>query len=80
MVEDNAKDLALHGVRGSNVDGLVKAPEHEGNGNSGVKAESNFLHRGILCNDFSVQATCGGAAAFGLSAPEKGAEPTLIYR
>ena len=52
MVVNNAKDLALHGVIGSNVDGLVKAPDHQRDGYGGVETNCRFLHRGILMEPF----------------------------
>ena len=54
MIEDDAKYLALHRVSGRDVDGLVKAPDHEGDGERGVDAYCEFLHGESCCNAISV--------------------------
>ena len=47
MVEDDAIEFALPAqpvVRGGDVDGLVEAPDQEGDSEGGVEAEEKFFH------------------------------------
>jgi hypothetical protein len=62
MVEDDAIEFALPAqpvVRGGNVDGLVKAPDEEGEGEGGIEAEKKFFHGESRWNFPSVLATHG---------------------
>ena len=42
----DAENLALQGVSGRDIDGLVVAPDHESYGDGGVEGENCFLHLG----------------------------------
>ena len=46
VVKDDAENFALQSVSGRDVDGLVLAPDHEGDGDGGVKGENCFSHIG----------------------------------
>jgi hypothetical protein len=44
VVEDDAEDFALHRVDWRDIDGLIEAPDHQRDGDCGVKANGEFLH------------------------------------
>ena len=48
MIKDDAEDFALHCVRRRDVNGLIEAPDHQRNGDCGVKPDGEFLHTGTL--------------------------------
>jgi hypothetical protein len=52
MVVEDALDF-VHGLFvGRDIDGLVKAPDHEGDGDGGVETDGELLHWGILMRRF----------------------------
>lgn len=43
MVVDDAEDVALHGIIGRDINGLVVSPDHERKGDGGKEAGEGFF-------------------------------------